>query len=42
VSPLAIGVAMVEIRVLTAPLDPRTGMFDDRDLRAYLADREVV
>ncbi|MBM4397909.1 MAG: HRDC domain-containing protein [Deltaproteobacteria bacterium] len=33
---------MTEIRVLTVPLDPRTGLFDDGPVRAYLADREVL
>ena len=33
---------MVEVRVLTVPLDPRTGLLDDGPLRAYLADREVL
>lgn len=33
---------MIEIRVLTIPLDPRTGLFDDGAVREYLADREVL
>jgi len=33
---------MIEIRVMTVPLDPRTGLFDDSAVRAYLADREVL
>lgn len=33
---------MVEIRVLTVALDPRTGLFDDGPVRGYLADREVL
>ncbi len=33
---------MTEIRVLTVPLDPRTGLFDDEALRTYLLNREVL
>ena len=33
---------MIEIRVLTVPLDPSTGLFDDRPVRSYLADREML
>lgn len=32
-------IAMVEIRLLTVLLDPRTGLFDDSAVRAYLGDR---
>ena len=33
---------MIEIRVLTVPLDPSTGLFDDGPVRSYLVDREVL
>ncbi|HOU52957.1 MAG TPA: hypothetical protein PLQ97_03425 [Myxococcota bacterium] len=33
---------MMEIRVLTVPLDPRTGLFDDGPVWAHLATREVL
>ena len=33
---------MKEVRVLTVPLDPRTGLFDDTAVRAWLADRELL
>ena len=33
---------MRELRVLTLHLDRQTGLFDDRPLRGYLGDREVL
>jgi len=33
---------MSELRIITIPFDPRTGVFDDEGLREYLADREVL
>jgi len=33
---------MTEIRVLTVPFDPRTGLFDDEPVRTYLLNREVL
>ncbi|MBM4397501.1 MAG: hypothetical protein FJ087_17670 [Deltaproteobacteria bacterium] len=33
---------MTEVRVLTVQLDPRTGLFDDGPVRAYLSTREVL
>ncbi|MBM4345367.1 MAG: HRDC domain-containing protein [Deltaproteobacteria bacterium] len=33
---------MTELRILTLHLDPTTGLFDDRPLRGYLRDREVI
>ncbi len=33
---------MRELRVLTLHMDRHTGLFDDRPLRGYLAEREVL
>ena len=33
---------MTDVRILTIQMDPRTGLFDDGPLRAYLANREVL
>ncbi len=38
----AVCAAMREVRIVTVPLDPRTGLFDHGALRGYLADREVL
>lgn len=33
---------MNELRVITIPFDPWCGVFDDGNLREYLADRDVL